>query len=1091
MALPQETFLGASIRGFDGSIGWGDQVSTVGVNLVEDPANNDDFDPPSIGTAVNFSYDQWQFTGILQGYQREYGQQGNPIYSVQLKDPRELLSGVQLILNDYTGSTMGIPNLYNIYGYLESLPTGFGSSQVNDSGMPWMLLRNAFYTLQLITPIYFRGAYYLLDPFINLPLLPSYYRVGGDSISALEYIDDICEAISCDFFIDMIPLDNDETPATNVIRIRLVNRNYSLRNNAINDFVAQTDGAVAKKSGYELSTETMSRFVVGGKVNSLYFQLQNTGVAGLYDDVIIPFWGWDASNNLVIGTGDFNGPTGKEYQFTIDGRTLYLQTNNKNLINYRTDLAEMHAARAGQDSWESFLWFYNDKEDSIHKGKAKELGLTIGKLSDELLTLLSDWKETGEGVGPDLPAAKAMAKKKADNKRSNVWDEENKKRNSKVFAHINKYATEYYGKKFMVRVPFVAGAPVPETNKLKFSLIPSQTGYVEETYWSAAALYGYMPYNPEKFTDQSSKIYPYARFANMHKTEYEDDDGNTVTSDLRSKYAFDKLSLDSYILDQYPNLSQDNMRENLFVKATIEDKLVFLNPYTLLSPRAVITLAAPIPDAIRNPEVENRALLDEIKNWLMDGETALTKTKVNTWAKKFGSTIGMDFMWKQKEANFNIPDMAAIPLESQILRYGPWYVTNGAGKVEFENDSSLVPWGYGGFTAMNYAGWAKVNSALVSQQVHENGSIEFPGVPTLSLGSSLLSSGPIVTDINVTVGEAGVTTTYRMNTWTHQFGRIGKYNVDRFKRWSLESQKQRKAFRQVFGYRAPLNYYNVEGKETKGDKKDESDTVTTSEMTSTGEGDDKVVLPSTAMMPMSKLTKLIDDDTYSEKGAISMDGLYVPYTTNPDSDSEYLPKFEEPEENATTPTVDDLNPFGDNGVGAVLPDTEDGEAPDDLADIEDQFVKSVALRTPLVLGGWGYDTVGNPVPASEVEGEEDQFATNYKKRADLWKVGPLDLRWDDDRKLWTPLGGGGGVILGRVYPDNIAYGGNGSVYIQTYDETKDGTPGTKPFSDTTTSVIAYEFCLSLGEIIYSNSLVAMTVESGKHVIIHVVCPCGN
>ena len=178
MSFTQQTFLGASIRKFSATIGWGSQTSTLTVGLVEDPANSDSFNPPIMGSAVVFSYDDWQFGGILQSYQRDFGQQGNPVYSVQVEDPRELLSGVQLILQDYSGSTYGIENMYNIYGYLEAL-YGFGGSQSNESGIPWRLIRDAFYALQLAQPIYFRGSYFLFDPFFGLDFLPSYYRIGG------------------------------------------------------------------------------------------------------------------------------------------------------------------------------------------------------------------------------------------------------------------------------------------------------------------------------------------------------------------------------------------------------------------------------------------------------------------------------------------------------------------------------------------------------------------------------------------------------------------------------------------------------------------------------------------------------------------------------------------------------------------------------------------------------------------------------------------------------------------------------------------------------------------------------------------------
>ena len=48
----------------------------------------------------------------------------------------------------------------------------------------------------------------------------------------------------------------------------------------------------------------------------------------------------------------------------------------------------------------------------------------------------------------------------------------------------------------------------------------------------------------------------------------------------------------------------------------------------------------------------------------------------------------------------------------------------------------------------------------------------------------------------------------------------------------------------------------------------------------------------------------------------------------------------------------------------------------------------MALRGPIILTGWGYDLVGNETP-------------DDKKESDKWKTGPVDLRWDDARKVWT------------------------------------------------------------------------------------------
>lgn len=59
------------------------------------------------------------FGGILQSYIQNRGPGGNPVYSVQVTDPREILSNVVVILNNYAGSTFNAKNIFNVYGFLE------------------------------------------------------------------------------------------------------------------------------------------------------------------------------------------------------------------------------------------------------------------------------------------------------------------------------------------------------------------------------------------------------------------------------------------------------------------------------------------------------------------------------------------------------------------------------------------------------------------------------------------------------------------------------------------------------------------------------------------------------------------------------------------------------------------------------------------------------------------------------------------------------------------------------------------------------------------------------------------------------------
>src|SRR5688500_833390 len=118
MSLTQQTFFGASIRNFTCGVGWGTSPSTLKINLVEDPVNNDSFNLIGVGDAAYFEYGDFAFGGLVQTYKRKNSFEGYPVYEVILVDPREILDGVQLIIDGYTGSTNGIPNLYNVYGYM-------------------------------------------------------------------------------------------------------------------------------------------------------------------------------------------------------------------------------------------------------------------------------------------------------------------------------------------------------------------------------------------------------------------------------------------------------------------------------------------------------------------------------------------------------------------------------------------------------------------------------------------------------------------------------------------------------------------------------------------------------------------------------------------------------------------------------------------------------------------------------------------------------------------------------------------------------------------------------------------------------------
>jgi hypothetical protein len=74
-------------------------------------------------------------------------------------------------------------------------------------------------------------------------------------------------------------------------------------------------------------------------------------------------------------------------------------------------------------------------------------------------------------------------------------------------------------------------------------------------------------------------------------------------------------------------------------------------------------------------------------------------------------------------------------------------------------------------------------------------------------------------------------------------------------------------------------------------------------------------------------------------------------------------------------------------------------------------IRTVGIRGPIMLSGWGYDIAGLPVPNGV---NQEVFDPDTGLDRAKWKSGPVDLRWDDDRKVWV---GGPEIIEGVMDQD--------------------------------------------------------------------------
>ena len=148
------------------------------------------------------------------------------------------------------------------------------------------------------------------------------------------------------------------------------------------------------------------------------------------------------------------------------------------------------------------------------------------------------------------------------------------------------------------------------------------------------------------------------------------------------------------------------------------------------------------------------------------------------------------------------PDLVALPLLSNERCYGPWMsasiidsdastrYSNIGGKIEFVKDENLAPWNFAGYQLMNEAGSLKAQFSNSLLLFSEKGSFAMPEAPTgLSIAAALKNGGPLVTSINVSVGDASIRTTVNMDLYSSRFGKLQKQKEELISKIGRERQK--------------------------------------------------------------------------------------------------------------------------------------------------------------------------------------------------------------------------------------------------------------------------------------------------------------
>ena len=1110
-----------------------------------------------MGGSTGSSSDIFEFAGIVQAWTVDASSSANPVYTVTIVDPRIILSNLEVIVSDYAGEVGDVYNLINAYGWLESQGTscpwtavngsyfgspanGFGGAVNNNEGTPYVLLRNSIQRLlsgfpdakyspygyacyrapngvsdvasdgraygMVFSPqdtndsaLSAAGGYgpvanYYVD-LSEIPFAPTFYRIPGPSISVLDLVSQICAETGCDYYIELLITSTGQK----CIKVRVAERATQPSLGEIESFVTSTDNVIAKNVGRELRNEPSQGFVYGGYVQTVYQQ-------SAASSRIIQFWGYDSAKNLTVA--DNTSLTGREegdWKIYLDIRPLsasmtvpIVGDSIPGYGSYGAHYIEIHEkeirmAIGGFDEWFNYAIAYN-------QGAGTEFGQWVrGNLNIQGPNIHFP-NFTGMGIGPDALSA-ALLNMIGYNLAFQPDQDPTDNRNEdlkKIHQFIVDWAETYYGKQFLVQLPYVCYRTDSDSGQVIYSDNPTNDGG-----WPAQGITDVLklPCSTEGqpgeklsfFADETNKVTPFCRFYEI---------GTGVGSGVI-------VQQDEYIAHN----ASDGRGLSVYLKGAVDEKPLEYGAYAT----AIFKLDSPVIES--GLEKDLGGINPNFAGLI---ETAITSgvSGANLNVLKGGLQFNADGT-RGSDGTLAIaikrktPDEVAVPMKSNTVRYGPIFKKGPPGQVHFVADDQLVPWEYDGYlNLMNAPGNAmleKIRDSVTYMQEGERGSINFPGTPTRRLGSELRSTqktmnfmnmqatsfsagggshtyngiasvpwngsfGPNITNITVNYGENGFTTAYTLNTFTPSFGKFAKYNANRLSKMGKRAQEVRKIQRERNKLQKALAEANERASSARKQMKQRSKQNATNgtNMTVGTVGEMAVSgIPETGQQAMGisrvspRQLALGNSSGWLRQGGMSDDALFTPITQrqHPDYGEETQPMYDtlsitgycsgnsnqatmalppingwdykksglrymgtkvsgdylDPFAIVSTPKHNEENQNGPNNhthiVNVVHGQVPAGAAAMEAYKLEEgdfpNALRPMAHKGPLMLHGWGYDLNGKPIPnLNDIEthtklghfiktGEANFFLDHHLRKPETWPVGPIDLRFDKQRGVWT------------------------------------------------------------------------------------------
>tara|TARA_Y100000592_G_scaffold81682_1_gene129575 strand:- start:908 stop:5107 length:4200 start_codon:yes stop_codon:yes gene_type:complete len=364
---------------------------------------------------------------------------------------------------------------------------------------------------------------------------------------------------------------------------------------------------------------------------------------------------------------------------------------------------------------------------------------------------------------------------------------------SEVYQRVAKVANEFYGRKYLVPLPFTPNEVgqhlrqiSDEVYQFESSWEPSQSGWVDIDITTPELAKRY-PQNIS-FFDQSGKLMPFAVYPNMHK--------QVISKNMSSIYFPNggfPIELDPtqyHVTNLMPanSMGGDSIGK-VYSKAMVDEQVYWLwNPTTYaiqtgratsgtVKPYAMIEIASPAvyndTDMVQamvptyggglngvpansfwrrnvgalnsfisaDGQINRYATLAAIPLWRVDDGRTLFHGDANHPRAAFNTFNYIGDNDKEGSGRFSLaaamfkPWTVGVPMKSNRYRWGPWAEGRGFGKARLEIDNTFAPENFGGFDNMELAATAKLQAAVepagaTNGVANESGTVTLAGLPS-------------------------------------------------------------------------------------------------------------------------------------------------------------------------------------------------------------------------------------------------------------------------------------------------------------------------------------------------------------------------